>query len=87
VQDRAVLRSASYDLGWRLVATSGTLLWSYDLRGTYQQPQGEPFNPARELGREPEVRPFGGAAPTAFRDLADLVRALHFAAMSRLPRR
>lgn len=83
-QDR-LLERASYDFGWQLVGLDGAELWSFALRGDYVRPQEQrPLPPQREVGDPmPPLRT--ADQPQPFRDAAELVAALHKAAMARLP--
>lgn len=79
--------AASWELQWRLLSTvSGAVLWQHRERGTWHRPLGEPVDPTRAPGAERPVQPFGQAAPSSFRSVADLAMSLHRTAAARLPR-
>lgn len=82
------LEQAHWDLEYRLLATAtGDMLWRHDLQGRYLRPPDEPVDPTVAPDAERPPRPFGISRPATFRDLGELVAALHRAAMDRLPRR
>lgn len=79
------LRSAAWDLRWRLWSTRGHgVLWSFDHAGSWQPPRGDE-DPLRRLDAEPDIVMFGGDRSTNFRDVRDLTTWLHRHAMEHLP--
>lgn len=81
-----VLESARYVLRWQLVQSDGGELWSYELAGSYARPLDPGGAAAPVPADERPVQPFGVPPPQRpFRDVGDLLRNLHAAAMAHLP--
>ena len=80
------LRSASWDLQWRLLSTRGHgTLWSYEHHGNWAQRPFADEDPLRRLDAEPEIVPIGGDRARSFRSAAELAAELHQLAMAHLP--
>lgn len=80
------LRSASWDLQWRLLSTRGHgTLWSYEHHGNWAQRPFADENPLRPLDAEPDLVPIGGDRTRSFHAVAELAAQLHQMAMAHLP--
>jgi hypothetical protein len=81
------LRSARWDVGWRVVATDdGRVVWNYDHRGSWRLAEVDRIDPTRALDAEPDYVPIGGAHGPQHRRVDDLIAWLHQHAMAGLPR-
>ena len=80
------LRSASWDLQWRLLSTRGHgILWSHEHHGNWAQRPFADDDPLRPLDAEPDVVPIGGDRARSFRSVAELAAQLHQMTMAHLP--
>lgn len=84
--DGEPLRRADWELGWRILSTTGGgLLWSHDHAGRWHRRDLVDDDPLRRPEAEPEVVPFGGDRAPDLRSGRELAANLHRLAMDHLP--
>jgi hypothetical protein len=80
------LRTARWDLAWRVLSTQGHgVLWTFDHTGTWDRRDLVDDDPLRRPDAEPDVVPFGGDRAPNFRSAQELLGSLHRLAMDHLP--
>ncbi|MFK7740263.1 MAG: hypothetical protein AB8H80_08060 [Planctomycetota bacterium] len=86
-----VLRSARWDLEWKLVSTRGHgVQWRFEHHGVWLRRRDEAFDPTRSLEDQQDARdivPIGGDRTPGFRNSRELMSWLHRHALEHLPLR